>query len=281
MSAHIKTWQERSNDDSRANRRVDHMHEYMRSEIAELRAALADETISKNYFADKHEKFAAAGEALMERLEQKDKIISEQRAAIAQKEAAAPDDLAATPKSRIMCECKGASDYCAHCGNEPNGTVPCRVLWQQQLDKINRDDVVVFGCKDEVDDVEAGLGSGKGCKKWCGKTGCPFTLKTTSSAALAQPVAVDAAIGAVLAYDTKGHNKPCGQMIGANGAGQFVVIFHGTSEQGNAAAREHIRSLERSGYRFNSCLVVDSEEGYHGPVITHVNAAIDAQGKET
>lgn len=41
MSAHIKTWQERSNDDSRSNLRVDHMHEYMRSEISELRAALA------------------------------------------------------------------------------------------------------------------------------------------------------------------------------------------------------------------------------------------------
>lgn len=99
-------------------------------------------------------------------------------------------------------------------------------------------------------------------------------------AAIAQPVAVDAPIGAVLAYDTNGHSKPCGQTMGANGAGQFVVVFHGTIEQSDAAAREHIRRLEHAGYRFNTCLLVNAEEGYHGPVITHVNSAIDVQDGE-
>lgn len=102
-------------------------------------------------------------------------------------------------------------------------------------------------------------------------------MRTAMRAALAQPVAVDARIGAILAYDTKGHSKPCGQTMGANGVGQFVVIFHGTIEQSDAAAREHIRSLERAGHRFNACLLVNAEEGYHGPVITHVNANIDAK----
>lgn len=106
------------------------------------------------------------------------------------------------------------------------------------------------------------------------------SISELARAALAQPVAVDTPIGAVLAYDTNGHSKACGQTIGANGAGQFVVVFHGTIEQSAAAAHEHIRSLERAGYRFNVCLLVNAEEGYHGPVITHVNAAIDAQDGE-
>lgn len=74
-------------------------------------------------------------------------------------------------------------------------------------------------------------------------------------------------IGGVLSYDTKGHNRACGQTIGGNGAGEFIIIYRGTPEQASEAAHAHIRALEASGYRFNNVTFVQSGDAYYGPSI--------------
>lgn len=82
---------------------------------------------------------------------------------------------------------------------------------------------------------------------------------------------------AVLAYSTNGHNKPCGQTMGANGAGDFALLLYGPVAQVDKVARDHIRALETGGYRFNSVTLVFNEDGYYGPLIKIVDAALQAE----
>lgn len=93
--------------------------------------------------------------------------------------------------------------------------------------------------------------------------------------------AVDGPIGAVLAYDTKGHPRACGQTCGADGSGEFVIIFHGTPEECNDAAYRHIRAMEANGYRFNSVINVMDGDVYSGPSIRHVDASSRAIAAES
>jgi hypothetical protein len=73
----------------------------------------------------------------------------------------------------------------------------------------------------------------------------------------------------VMAYSTKGHNKPCGQTMGANGCGEFVKVYYGDIDTAEREARDHIARMAESGHRFNWALVMRSDEdSYHGPTMT-------------
>lgn len=70
---------------------------------------------------------------------------------------------------RIMCECKGASDYCAHCGKEPKAGVPCSALVQDE-------DIAAFGCAGEAEELAAAHPM-EPCKIWCRAERCPVTFR--------------------------------------------------------------------------------------------------------
>jgi hypothetical protein len=71
-------------------------------------------------------------------------------------------------------------------------------------------------------------------------------------------------IGAVLTYSTPGHSRPCGQTSGANGAGQYAIIYYGSPEEADSKAGEHIRELERFGYKLDSVHLVLLGETFSG-----------------
>lgn len=73
-------------------------------------------------------------------------------------------------------------------------------------------------------------------------------------------------LGGVLSYSTTGHNKPCGQTVGANGCGDYCILFGGTPDDADKKARDYIRSLERAGYKLTAVIFVpnDPDGGYYG-----------------
>lgn len=79
-------------------------------------------------------------------------------------------------------------------------------------------------------------------------------------------------LGAVLTYSTSGHARPCGQTMGANGAGDFALLIYGKPHEAEAAARKHIQELEASGYRIKTATLVTNEECYSGPQIRTLQA---------
>ncbi len=86
------------------------------------------------------------------------------------------------------------------------------------------------------------------------------------------PVGSTAGLGAVLTYRTSGHNRACGQAIGANGSGDFSVLIYGTPDDADNHAREILRRLERSGYKIQTANIVRNEEGWGGSLITTTQA---------
>lgn len=87
------------------------------------------------------------------------------------------------------------------------------------------------------------------------------------------PVLSTDGLGAVLTYRTRGHNKPCGQTVGANGAGDFAILIYGSPEEAWKLARDHLERMERAGVKIDEALIVPNYEGYSGPFITTTKAA--------
>lgn len=79
-------------------------------------------------------------------------------------------------RSPLMCEPKGASDYCQHCGRHmvSDDESPCSVLEELRLQQIRDEDIAAFGCWIE----SAGPTEGLRCEKWCHKSFCAFSYKT-------------------------------------------------------------------------------------------------------
>ena len=75
------------------------------------------------------------------------------------------------------------------------------------------------------------------------------------------------AVGAVLTYTDPGGHGACGNTVGADGCGDYAVLFMGSSEVAETAAREYINSLQRCMRVRNICLVT-AEEGWLGCTIT-------------
>ncbi|WP_171963133.1 hypothetical protein [Bordetella trematum] len=87
---------------------------------------------------------------------------------------------------------------------------------------------------------------------------------------------------AVLAYRSNGRRGAHGQTIGADGSGDFVVLYRGDEFAALVKANEEIRTLEAAGHRLSFAAIVHGE-GYFGPVIRHeyvTRAAIAAQQGE-
>lgn len=75
----------------------------------------------------------------------------------------------------------------------------------------------------------------------------------------------------VLAYQTSGHSRPCGQTIGSNGAGDFAMLIYGNPEKAQKHAARHLKMLEDSGHKVEKSILVLNEEGYTGRSITTVH----------
>ena len=89
-----------------------------------------------------------------------------------------------------------------------------------------------------------------------------------------------ALLGAVLTYTDPGGHGACGNTVGADGRGDYAVLFMGSSEVAETAAREYINSLQSRRVR-NICLVT-AEEGWLGCPITIIetsNNQVDAPEK--
>ena len=85
---------------------------------------------------------------------------------------------------------------------------------------------------------------------------------------------IETALGAVLVYEDQGGSGVYGQIVGADGSGQFSVLFFGSPNTAHAAARDYLRRLEASGRRITSAYVVTNEDGYSGP---HVRTVVVAE----
>ena len=97
-------------------------------------------------------------------------------------------------------------------------------------------------------------------------------MNRTETEACISPVLSTAGLGAVLTYRTSGHNRACGQAIGANGAGDFSVLIFGTPDDADNHARDILRKLESRGYRIESANIVRNEDGWGGSPITTAQA---------
>lgn len=82
----------------------------------------------------------------------------------------------------LMCESKGGSDYCMHCGRDMAGYYanrpPCEVLERRRLAMIPDEMVQAFGCRNEAfHAANGGPTEGEVCKKWCKQPCCPVSFK--------------------------------------------------------------------------------------------------------
>lgn len=84
------------------------------------------------------------------------------------------------------------------------------------------------------------------------------------------PSALNAGVGAVLTYTDHGCYGACGNTIGADGAGDYAVLFMGDPAASVLAAREYIAGLPAHS-RVSKVCIVDAQEGYCGcPISTIV-----------
>jgi hypothetical protein len=81
-------------------------------------------------------------------------------------------------------------------------------------------------------------------------------------------------IGGILAYTAKGSNRPCGQTVGADGAGDFAIVIYGTHEQAEAEVRKRVRAMEQNGLRFEKFIFVpnDPDGCYFGNPLSFIDA---------
>jgi len=83
-----------------------------------------------------------------------------------------------------------------------------------------------------------------------------------------------ALLGAVLTYSTTGRAGVHGMTIGANGSGDYAVIFMGAANEAEAAAREYVRRLERAGYLLKSATLVVNEPSVFSEPVRIVTAPL-------
>lgn len=81
-------------------------------------------------------------------------------------------------------------------------------------------------------------------------------------------------LGAVLTYTSSGRSGVHGMTIGADGSGNFAVLFIGTSAEAENAATEYLRRLRRAGYRISAAHIVPNEQLFTGTTIRVVGAPL-------
>ena len=80
------------------------------------------------------------------------------------------------------------------------------------------------------------------------------------------------ALGAVLTYTDPGGHGACGNTVGADGCSDHAVLFMGSSDAAETAAREYINSLQRCIRVRNICFVT-AEDGWLGCPITIIETS--------
>ena len=80
-------------------------------------------------------------------------------------------------------------------------------------------------------------------------------------------------LGAVLTYKTSGCRRAHGQTIGADGAGEFSVLFMGSPDDADTAAREYLAKMQRAGMTIQSAMVVRNEPHFLGDSVLVMAAA--------
>ena len=101
------------------------------------------------------------------------------------------------------------------------------------------------------------------------------TVVDTDTAEIADEVSKSELItplGAVLTYETDGYGGAGGQQVGADGRGEYAVIFTGNPEDAETAARDYLNKLRTSGNRIRTFTIVANYEGYYGLPIAIVNS---------
>jgi hypothetical protein len=83
------------------------------------------------------------------------------------------------------------------------------------------------------------------------------------------PPALNAGLGAVLTYTDHGGYGACGNTLGADGAGDYAVLFMGEPVAAMLAARKYISEKSNRARVTNVC-IVDAQEGYCGCPISTV-----------
>ena len=84
---------------------------------------------------------------------------------------------------------------------------------------------------------------------------------------------------AVLVYRSKGRSGVHGQTIGADGAGEFAVLYRGDEFAALVKANQEIRELEAAGHRLDFAAIIHGD-GYSGPMLRQeyvTRAALSAQ----
>ena len=74
-------------------------------------------------------------------------------------------------------------------------------------------------------------------------------------------------INAVITYRDNGTRRPCGQTVGADGRGDYAVLFDTeTPEKADETAREYIKKLNQYEYqgRITNIVLVVAYEGFCG-----------------
>jgi len=92
------------------------------------------------------------------------------------------------------------------------------------------------------------------------------TIDNNAASAAGAVMLPMAHLGGVLSYRTSGHNRPCGQVIGANGVGDFCLLIIGTPEQADEHSRQHLRDLEAGGHTITNVIFTPNDDmaGYTG-----------------
>jgi len=105
----------------------------------------------------------------------------------------------------------------------------------------------------------------------------PLYAAPQASEAVRQQRAGD--VVALLVYKSKGRPGAHGQTLGANGAGEFAVLYRGDEFAALVKANEEIRALEAAGHRLDFAAIIHGE-GYSGPMLRQeyvTRAALSAQ----
>jgi len=85
-------------------------------------------------------------------------------------------------------------------------------------------------------------------------------------------------LGAILTYTSKGSGRVGGQQVGADGSGDYAVMFYGDPQSAEDAAYEYVREMQRKGTRIKYATVVacGAEFGYYGNPVSAIDVATGA-----
>lgn len=88
-------------------------------------------------------------------------------------------------------------------------------------------------------------------------------------------------LGAVLTYTSNGRSGVHGMTIGADGSGNFAVLFMGTSTDSENAATEYLSRLQQAGYRISAAHIVPNQRLFSGTSVRVVDSPLPRFGRRT